>query len=141
MYQLADINPGDGGLVCIPGSHKSAFACPRTIATLEATDEFPLDNPYTGTLYEQVSAKKGSAVIFSEALTHGAQPWVASHQRRTLLYRFAAQGFAKGGEGMGEFRDSFSPLGQAILEPGHFGNRPDIAALVAEEEELEAAGK
>ena len=141
MYQLADINPGDGGLVCIPGSHKSAFPCPRPIATLEAADEFPRDNPYTGTLYEQVAAKKGSAVIFSEALTHGAQPWVASHQRRTLLYRYAAQGFASNDEGTWEFRDSLSHLGQAILEPGNFGNRPDIATLVAEEEELEAAGK
>jgi ectoine hydroxylase-related dioxygenase (phytanoyl-CoA dioxygenase family) len=84
-----------------------------------------------------VAAKKGSAVIFSEALTHGAAPWVASHQRRTLLYRFAAQGFAKGGAV--DFRESMTALGQAILEPAHYGTRPDIAALIAAEEAAETA--
>ena len=33
------------------------------------------------------------------------------------------------------FRGDMSPLGQAILEPAHLGNRPDIAALLAEEEQ------
>jgi hypothetical protein len=32
-----------------------------------------------------------------------------------------------------------SALGQAILEPAHYGNRPDIAALIAAEEAAEAA--
>jgi hypothetical protein len=63
MYQLADINPGDGGLVCIPGSHKAAFTCPREVATLEATAEFPIDNPYTGSLYEQVQGSSARAYV------------------------------------------------------------------------------
>ena len=25
MYALEDVNPGDGGLICVPGSHKSSF--------------------------------------------------------------------------------------------------------------------
>ena len=32
------------------------------------------------------------------------------------------------------FYEEMSPLGKAILEPPHYGNRPDIAALLLEEE-------
>jgi ectoine hydroxylase-related dioxygenase (phytanoyl-CoA dioxygenase family) len=146
MYQLADINPGDGGLVCIPGSHKAAFPCPRPIATLEARGEF--DGPFSGAMYEHVAAKKGAAIVFTEALTHGALPWVASHQRRTLLYRYAARGFDASShspdtksaiERAQSFRSDLNPLGQAILEPPGYGNRPDIAALVAQEAEKNGA--
>ena len=28
QHQLADVNPGDGGLCLIPGSHKANFECP-----------------------------------------------------------------------------------------------------------------
>ena len=127
--------------MCIPGSHKAAFPCPRPIATLEARGEF---GPFSGAMYEHVAAKKGSAIVFTEALTHGALPWVASHQRRTLLYRYAARGFAASSrsphttsaiERAQSFRSELSPLGQAILEPPGYGNRPDIATLVAQEEE------
>lgn len=59
MYQLADINPGDGGLICIPGSHKAGFVCPREMQTLEALAEFPVDSPFTGSLYQEVAAKQG----------------------------------------------------------------------------------
>lgn len=79
-----------------------------------------------------------SIVIFSEALMHGAQPWVASHQRRTLLYRFAAQGFTSGYRVAPPWAESLSPLGKAIMEPPHQGSRPDLAALIAEEEAEEA---
>ena len=34
-YQLADINPGDGGFACIPGSHKANYDCPPDVLTLE----------------------------------------------------------------------------------------------------------
>ena len=79
----------------------------------------------------------------------GALPWRATHQRRTLLYRYSSRGFDGGNgahSGVGErqsesfhdtsgFRGDMSPLGQAILEPAHLGNRPDMVALLVEEEQ------
>ena len=72
-----------------------------------------------------------------EALTHGALPWVAAHQRRTLLYRYAERGFSAGSNDIADyapFYDSMSPLAQAILEPAHYNHRPGIADLLAEQE-------
>ena len=72
-----------------------------------------------------------------EALTHGALPWIAAHQRRTLLYRYAERGFSAGSNDIADyapFYDSMSPLAQAILEPAHYNNRPGIADLLAEQE-------
>ena len=96
-------------------------------------------------------ACKSSAALrlsHARAAADGALPWRAAHQRRTLLYRYSSRGFDGGngadsrvGERQSEsfhdtagFRGGMSPLGQAILEPAHLGNRPDIAALLAEEE-------
>ncbi len=33
--------------------------------------------------------KAGDVVLFSEGTVHGARPWLADHQRRIALYRFA----------------------------------------------------
>ena len=60
-------------------------------------------------------------------------PWTAKHQRRTLLYRYAARGFSSGSNDKPQFYDQMSPLAQAILEPAHYGNRPDIALLLEQE--------
>ena len=35
-----------------------------------------------------VPLKAGSAVIFTEALTHGTIPWTAEHERRALFCRY-----------------------------------------------------
>lgn len=38
-WQFADVNPGDGGLALIPGSHKGSFACPTGIRNGEEHTE------------------------------------------------------------------------------------------------------
>ncbi|MBD0300676.1 MAG: mitomycin antibiotics/polyketide fumonisin biosynthesis protein, partial [Tolypothrix sp. T3-bin4] len=35
-----------------------------------------------------VTVKAGSAVIFTEALTHGTLPWKGKNERRTLFYKY-----------------------------------------------------
>ena len=86
---------------------------------------------------------------YKETYFRSLTPDQSERQRRTLLYRYSSRGFDGGngaGSGVGErqsesfhdtsgFRGGMSPLGQAILEPAHLGNRPDIAALLAEEEQ------
>jgi hypothetical protein len=77
-YALTDVEPGHGGFCCIPGSHKSSFPLPASIADL-TTETFPL---------VQIPQKAGSVVIFTEAVTHGSLPWVAETNRRALLFKY-----------------------------------------------------
>ena len=46
---------------------------------------------------KQLACPAGSAVIFTESLTHGALPWVAAHQRRSLLVRYCPGHMAMAG--------------------------------------------
>ncbi len=76
--QLTDINPGDGGFVCLPGSHKANFPCPDDIRLYQAHQDRMV----------QLSAKAGDVILFVECLMHGARPWVAKHQRRSVIIRY-----------------------------------------------------
>ncbi len=82
--QLTDVNPGDGGLIVIPGSHKSNFPCPQDIRLYLAHQEN----------VRQIVCKAGDAVIFTEAVTHGTIPWTSDTPRRTLLTRYTAGNMA-----------------------------------------------
>ena len=77
-YNLKDVNPGDGGFGCVPGSHKSNFRFPDEWRNLKA------DQPFI----RAVTGKAGTAVIFTEALTHGTMPWHGD-ERRTLFYKYS----------------------------------------------------
>jgi hypothetical protein len=82
--QLTDVNPGDGGFALIPGSHKCNFVCPPALLRYEALQD----------QVRQIACPAGSAVIFTEAVTHGTLPWVADHPRRSLLTRYTAGNMA-----------------------------------------------
>ena len=76
--QLTDNGPGDGGFACLPGSHKANYPCP---------DEIRLHHEGQDRI-KQISARAGDAILFVECLMHGALPWTAKHQRRTVLMRY-----------------------------------------------------
>lgn len=129
-YQLADINPGDGGFVCIPGTHKANFDCPEQVLRMDRDIG----------CFQHIPMKAGSAVIFTEALTHGSLPWQADHERRTLLYRYSAGGYVNPPSAYdpakyAPFMDELTPLQQAIMQPPHNALRPDVAALIKAEEQ------
>jgi ectoine hydroxylase-related dioxygenase (phytanoyl-CoA dioxygenase family) len=127
-YQLSDIRSGDGGFACIPGSHKANYPCPMEVKRLEVD---------LGCV-RHLPMKVGDALIFTETLTHGTLPWGASHERRTLLYRYSPgpMMFSKISihPDYGFFADELTPLQRAIMEPPYYSNRPSIAALLEEEE-------
>lgn len=75
---LSDARTGDGGFCVIPGSHKSNFVLPEDIAAI--TDARP------PVLHVPVDA--GDAVLFTEAITHGAIPWAGQHDRRAVLLKY-----------------------------------------------------
>ncbi len=78
-WNLTDTGPDHGGFCCIPGSHKANYACPQEIRATHID---------SGMVVVPAS-KAGSVVIFTEALTHGTAPWTATHQRRSLLYKYS----------------------------------------------------
>lgn len=82
LYHLHDVAPEEGGFGCIPGSHKSDFPLPASLDWLQAPE-----NHETAHVV-RVGGKAGTAVIFAEALMHGALPWTSDRERRTLFYKY-----------------------------------------------------
>ena len=83
-FNLTDAGPAHGGFCCIPGSHKSHYRLPRQIA------ESPERCPFV--VVPEVPA--GSAILFTEALTHGTAAWHGPHERRSLLYKYCVSHIA-----------------------------------------------
>ncbi len=74
LYALNDVKPGDGGFICVPGSHKgNVFYRP------------PHDSP----LVVNPTLNAGDMLIFTEALVHGSRQWMADYPRRVLIYSYA----------------------------------------------------
>lgn len=78
-FNLREVNPGDGGFGCVPGSHKANYPFPMDWLDLETPPSCV--TPVTG--------PAGTAIVFTEALAHGTLPWRASHERRTVFYKFS----------------------------------------------------
>ena len=120
QLQLRDIEPGQGGLAVIPGSHKANFKCPEDIMLYEADQQ----------AVHQVAGRAGDLVLFFEATIHGSLPWIADYDRRSLLYRYNPNCLQSGG-GLGETRlpewiDELTEAQRAAVEPPYMSNRPLI---------------
>ena len=78
---LTDVHPGDGGLVVVPGSHKSLFERPRELfnnGVVESLEQFPAG-------VENITPRAGDMVVMNELVTHGALPWTPRDRRRLIL--------------------------------------------------------
>ena len=80
-YCLTPAGQGDGGFICIPGSHKSNFVMdiPDAVRLQERDAEYVV----------QPKVDAGDLIIFTEALMHGTRSWTANHERRALLYKYS----------------------------------------------------
>jgi len=78
-YNLCDVNPGDGGFGCVPGSHKSNYPFPNEWRDLDNLQPFA----------RAVTGPAGTAIIFTEALTHGTLPWHGAGERRTVFMKYS----------------------------------------------------
>lgn len=74
LYSLVDVVAGDGGFVCIPGSHKSGI-------------DFRPENT-SSPLVVNPAMKGGDVLIFTEALVHGSKAWNGNIERFALLYSY-----------------------------------------------------
>ena len=87
-WQLYDVNAGDGGFGCVPGSHKSRFPMPEGVRT--ADDDMGL--------IVQPEMKAGDVLFFmDDALTHGTLPWTVDRPRRSVLFKYAARSAVRAG--------------------------------------------
>ena len=81
FHYLSDVHPGDGGLVVVPGSHKSQIDRPLHLfneGTMNGIDEAP-----EGVL--NITPEAGDVVIMTESLTHGALAWRPQDRYRAVL--------------------------------------------------------
>ena len=83
-WNLSATGPDYGGFCCIPGSHKSNFRLPHKIQ----------DAPDMASCVVIPTARAGSAILFTEALTHGTMVWRGKHERRSLLYKYCVSQMA-----------------------------------------------
>ena len=79
-FALQEIDEAHGGFACIPGSHKSDFPVPQE----DRARLFAVDGP----LVRNIAAPRGSAIIFTETLAHGANTWQAEEPRYGLFYKY-----------------------------------------------------
>jgi hypothetical protein len=108
-YNLRDVNPGDGGFGCVPGSHKANVAFPESWKELEVDEELDLVRAVTG--------PAGTAIIFTEAMTHGTLPWRGAGERRTLFFKYDPGAYAWGAAFYDRDRwPDLTPRQRAILE-------------------------
>ena len=121
-FNLTDCNAGDGGFVCVPGSHKTNLlsAMPKEVSTFERPAHY----------VRQPSVMAGDVIIFTEALVHGTLAWNADHERRALLYKYSP--------GHSSWSNSYYDPNHypgateqqiRIMAPPSVGQRPDSIAV------------
>jgi ectoine hydroxylase-related dioxygenase (phytanoyl-CoA dioxygenase family) len=108
---LTDVNPGDGGLLVVPGSHKSNFERPPSLFDGGKVEDW--QNLPDGVV--NITPKAGDVVIMSESVTHGALPWrVSDRLRMYLVLRYHPQ--YVGGDGVpDEIVKRLSPETQELV--------------------------
>jgi hypothetical protein len=116
-WQLTDVGPGDGGFVCIPGTHKSWFRPPAGVASMENDRG----------LSHQLILPKGSLLIFNEALLHGTMPWQPPGRlRRSILFKYSP-GFLAWSSSPAELPMSDPTTEErALYEPPHRTGRTSL---------------
>jgi ectoine hydroxylase-related dioxygenase (phytanoyl-CoA dioxygenase family) len=106
-YNLRDVNEGDGGFGCVPASHKANLRLPPDWADM--TNRAPVVRAVTG--------PAGSAILFTEALTHGTLPWRGAGERRTLFLKYSPHPLAWGVPRYDpDAYDDFTPEERRLLE-------------------------
>jgi ectoine hydroxylase-related dioxygenase (phytanoyl-CoA dioxygenase family) len=85
LLALTDVGPGDGGTMVIPGSHKSNLCYPQAQLRSEGGKPDPMDN-LEGVV--EVHLKAGDALLFVDAVAHGASSRTNPGERRVVIFRY-----------------------------------------------------
>jgi hypothetical protein len=84
LLALTDIGPGDGGTLVVPGSHKASFPHPEIPARWE--DRMKQSKMPSGAI--EVNLEAGDALMFVDAVMHGATERISPGERRVVIYRY-----------------------------------------------------
>ena len=133
-FELSDVNPGDGGFACVPGSHK---------VNVELPSDWKLSKPQSDIpdCVDQVAVNAGDAIIFTEACAHGTVPWQGAGERRTIFYKYCPHAVAWSPGYYNE--DHYEGLNETqrgmLMPPSAFGPNEHTTALweKAREEQAE----
>ena len=121
---LSDVFPGDGGLIALPGSHKTTFDRP-------ANYFFPDPHTSNSELHPAVvniTPRAGDVVIISELLTHGALVWQPTDRERWfLILRYNPQYFYYRHGVSDEVLPRLSPEVRELIEFASFTHTKEIA--------------
>ena len=107
------------GFAAVPGSHKANFAFPP--------DWIELDTPGPRPWLRRVTGPAGTAIVFTEALSHGTLPWTGAGERRTIFLKYNAHALSWSARFYERDRyPGLTPRQRAILEPpnARYGGRP-----------------
>lgn len=85
FFYLSDVLPGDGGLLVVPGSHKSAFERPDDLFYQSSYDNEGYECHGAPPGVTNIAPRAGDVVIISELLTHGALNWKPKDRDRHFL--------------------------------------------------------
>jgi hypothetical protein len=85
LTALTDIGPGDGGTLVIPGSHKSNLGHPDA-RYYDAGGRAVRADQLEGVI--EVHLQAGDALLFCDALCHGATTRTNPGERRAVIYRY-----------------------------------------------------
>jgi hypothetical protein len=77
IYHLTDVTESTPGFCCIPGTHKQFGRTPEKYMSIYAND-----------LIERVFLKRGDALLFNEALTHGTYLVESRTKRRCVMFKY-----------------------------------------------------
>ncbi len=121
-FQLTDVRPGDGGFVCVPGSHKANFRPPEEMLSMEED---------LG-LVRHIAAPAGSVIVFNEALVHGTFPWQpADRVRRSVLFKYSPGFLAWDKTPVCPIADPTADE-RALFEPTYRTGRPALGGATEE---------
>ncbi len=130
---LTDVHPGDGGLLVVPGSHKSQFDRPeeyfypgsRSPDGGYSPDYRSFDVPAG---VANITPKAGDVAMISEMVTHGALSWKPQDRdRRFLTLRYMPQ-YTIGTEWPDEIIERLDPETRELLEVRPY---KDIKSIVS----------
>ena len=74
VWELNPVRRGDGGTLFLTGSHKGAFPAPPSTADRHCD------------LWDDYECPAGSALIFTEAITHSGTPWQNEDVDRVAVF-------------------------------------------------------
>ena len=115
LIALTDFEPGDGGTMIIPGSHKSNFRHPHydkhrmaVGATVEGIE---------GAV--EIQMKAGDALLFVDGAAHGSAKRTNPGIRRTIVYRYGPSwgNFRYGYQPSPELLERLTPERRQIVQP------------------------